>query len=335
VSTVRPNLNSVAVVPEKLDGAIGSTGFSVLRPDPSILDPTYLFHWVQSPIFVDSMVRRATGASYPAVSDSIIRSSSIPLPAISEQRRIAAILDECQHLDQLSRSAQTQLDTLADSIFSDLLNQNPQWHSRGLLEICDARSGGTPLKSRDDYWSGNVPWFSPKDLKQADLADSIDHISETVLSETTLTLFPADTVVFVVRGMILAHTFPVSVLRVPATINQDLKALVPRVPVDPQFLAYAVRHSSSWVLGQTSSSGHGTKRLDSSTLAAIRIPFPSIEIQKRFGATVSVIRAIQALHERRLAASRELVSAIRHRAFGGSHEELVLPGDSGATVRTA
>ena len=45
VSTVRPGLNAVAMVPDDLDGQISSTGFCVLRPKPDLLDSEYLFGW--------------------------------------------------------------------------------------------------------------------------------------------------------------------------------------------------------------------------------------------------------------------------------------------------
>ena len=56
VSTVRPNLNAVAYVPEELSGATASTGFAVLRPDPKFIDPRYLYQWVKTPSFVSRMV---------------------------------------------------------------------------------------------------------------------------------------------------------------------------------------------------------------------------------------------------------------------------------------
>ena len=80
VSTVRPNLNGVAAVPPDLDGATASTGFTVLRPKPDRLDGRYLFHWVRTPYFIRDMTNKATGASYPAVSDKIVLGSRIPLP---------------------------------------------------------------------------------------------------------------------------------------------------------------------------------------------------------------------------------------------------------------
>lgn len=139
VSTVRPNLNAVARVSEGLDGATASTGFCVLRPRPAELDGRYLFHWLQTPQFVGEMVRLATGASYPAVSDNIVKSSRIPLPPIEEQRRIAAVLDAADALRVKRRETIAKLDALTQSIFIDMFGDpvtNPRgWDVRRLEEV--------------------------------------------------------------------------------------------------------------------------------------------------------------------------------------------------------
>ena len=120
VSTVRPNLNGIAKVNPELDGATASTGFCVLRPRPNLLSSSYLFHWVKSPQFVADMVSKATGASYPAVSDRIIFESAIAAPPLPEQRRIAAILDQADALRAKRREALAQLDSLTQSIFIEM-----------------------------------------------------------------------------------------------------------------------------------------------------------------------------------------------------------------------
>ncbi len=120
VSTVRPNLNAIAQVPAFLDGATASTGFCVLRSDAEKLDSRFLFHWVKSPQFVDDMTLKATGASYPAVSDRIIKESKIPLPPLPEQRRIAAILDKADALREKRRQSIAKLDALLQSVFIDM-----------------------------------------------------------------------------------------------------------------------------------------------------------------------------------------------------------------------
>src|SRR5690606_29415613 len=148
VSTVRPNLNGVALVPAELDGATASTGFCVLRPRAGQLDSRYLYQWVKSPRFVSDMVRKATGASYPAVSDRIVCESKRPLPPLPEQRRIAEILDKADALRAKRRAALAQLDTLTQSIFLDMFGDpatNPKgWPRKELQDLFDIARGGSP-----------------------------------------------------------------------------------------------------------------------------------------------------------------------------------------------
>ena len=92
VSTTRPNLNAVALVPEYLDGQVCSTGFCVLRPDESI-DSRYLFNFTKTDAFVSSLSQGVNGAVYPAVTDSQVLDLPVPLPPLDEQRRIASDLD--------------------------------------------------------------------------------------------------------------------------------------------------------------------------------------------------------------------------------------------------
>lgn len=139
VSTVRPNLNGVAMVPPHLNHATASTGFCVIRANRAVLEPGYAFHWVKSPAFVSSMAAQATGASYPAVSDRIVLNSEIPLPPLSEQRRIAAILEKADSLRTKRREGLAQLDRLAQSIFIEMFGDpagaNPSANSVPLVEL--------------------------------------------------------------------------------------------------------------------------------------------------------------------------------------------------------
>lgn len=123
VSTVRPNLNAVAYVSNDQDGATASTGFSILRPTRETLYGRYLFHWVRCPSFITEMVRNATGQSYPAVSDRIVKSSHIPLPPLEEQKVIAATLDKGDALRRLRQQAIDRLNTLSQSIFIEMFPQ--------------------------------------------------------------------------------------------------------------------------------------------------------------------------------------------------------------------
>lgn len=92
VSMTRPNLNAVALVPEQLDGAIGSTGFHVLRSP--WLRPEFLLRLVQSQRFVDEMSVLVQGALYPAVRPKDIAAFTFAFETPAQQTRIVAKLEE-------------------------------------------------------------------------------------------------------------------------------------------------------------------------------------------------------------------------------------------------
>lgn len=92
VSMTRPNLNAVALVPEQLDGAIGSTGFHVLRS--RWLRPEFLLRLVQSQRFVDEMSALVQGALYPAVRPKDIAAFTFSFETPTQQTRIVAKLEE-------------------------------------------------------------------------------------------------------------------------------------------------------------------------------------------------------------------------------------------------
>ncbi len=146
VSTVRPNLNGVALVTETFNGATASTGYCVLRSKAEKLDSSYLFYWVQTDCFISDMVKKATGATYPAVSDKTIFDSEIPLPPLAEQKRIAAILDKADAIRRKRNQSIQLADDLLRSIFMDMFGDpvtNPKgWDIRPLGELCKKITDG-------------------------------------------------------------------------------------------------------------------------------------------------------------------------------------------------
>jgi type I restriction enzyme, S subunit len=93
VSMTRPNLNAVAMVSPELDGAVGSTGFHVLRPNRGT-EPRWLYYGVQTHNFVSAMSELVQGALYPAVRPKDIRAFEIPHPSLDQQKRIVAEIEK-------------------------------------------------------------------------------------------------------------------------------------------------------------------------------------------------------------------------------------------------
>ena len=146
VSTVRPNLNAVAFVPDAYQGAIGSTGFCVLRAKSEVLWPKYLFYYTQTRHFVSRLVDACAGAAYPAVTDADILNVEIPLRPIPEQQRLARMLDQADGLRRLRRYALELGDTLIPAVFRQMFG-DPEANEMGwprvqLRELCSHFSDG-------------------------------------------------------------------------------------------------------------------------------------------------------------------------------------------------
>jgi type I restriction enzyme S subunit len=156
------------------------------------------------------------------------------------------------------------------------LGQIPShWRVTKMWDVAQATSGGTPAKETLRYWDGGVPWVSPKDMKRRFIDSSEDTVSVAAVSETALKLVPNPAVLVVVRGMILAHSFPVGITKVPVTINQDMKALRLRDDVAPEFFGYWLEGMGRDLIAVlVDEAAHGTKaiRMERWRVTPVAIP---------------------------------------------------------------
>src|SRR3546814_19090730 len=126
-------------------------------------------------------------------------------------------------------------------------------------------------------------------MKVAEINDAVDHVTEKAVASTNIKLLSPGSVLTVVRGMILAKTLPVAVLRSSATINQDMKALIPKDGIISEYIALVLNGSKRRILGVVERSPHGTCRLDTDKFLSIPIPKLQVRAQRRLAATVDAI----------------------------------------------
>ena len=92
-ATTRPTQMRACLVPVEYDGQICSTGYCVLRPDSSIVLPQYLFFVLAVESFKTYLLNNQTMGNYPSISNNTLKDYTIPIPSISEQRKIVSVLD--------------------------------------------------------------------------------------------------------------------------------------------------------------------------------------------------------------------------------------------------
>ena len=201
--------------------------------------------------------------------------------AIGAKRRIIALLQE-QKQAIIHRAVTRGLDPsvpLKDSGIPWLVEIPEHWEVKKIRSLAEVYGGMTPSKSAERYWTGDTPWISPKDMKKIEVTGSIAHISDAAVRETGIALIPFPAVLFVVRGMILARRLPVAVTRIPVTLNQDMKGLMPRVAISAEYLAFLLSGAQKEILGLVEEAGHGTKCLRTDSWASFEVPLPARQEQ--------------------------------------------------------
>ncbi len=229
---------------------------------------------------------------------------NIPLPSGEEQRRIADYLDtKCTEIDALiaaKEKTNALLKERRQSIIYEAVTKglNPDapmkdsgiewigqipenWGSAALKRVATPSTGMTPSKANSQYWEGDIPWFSSKDIKADYLFDSEDHISQQAVEECGLTVHAENSVVFCARSGILRHTFPVSVLKCKGTINQDLRVLATSAAIDPEFLMYYLRGMNNTIVTLYQKVGATVESIEMEWLLYLPVALPPVEEQKQ------------------------------------------------------
>lgn len=205
----------------------------------------------------------------------------------------------------------------------------PGWAWSSLHLIGETLGGGTPSKADPGLWAGSIPWVSPKDMKVDVIRDAQDHISELALEHSAARLIPEGSLLMVVRGMILAHSFPTALTATPLAINQDMKAIVPFRADLGRFLLLLTKGLKPEVLRLVLRSTHGTCKLLTDDLFSFPIPIPPLAEQKRIVAKVEELMALcdhleTELSSAKTESSRLLESVLFHTLQGGDETEPML-----------
>lgn len=160
------------------------------------------------------------------------------------------------------------------------------WTKVSLGYLGDWQGGGTPRKSEESYWGGDIPWVSPKDMKVEQIRATQDYITPEAIEESSTKLIPEESVLIVTRSGILAHSLPVATATLPLTINQDLKAITPHEDVNPTFLAWALRASEHRILRECSKDGTTVHSIEMPRLYDFEIPLAPAKEQHRIVAKI-------------------------------------------------
>ncbi|WP_305368924.1 restriction endonuclease subunit S [Photobacterium leiognathi] len=150
------------------------------------------------------------------------------------------------------------------------------WVSVCLNDVVDKIvGGGTPSKSKPSYYTGEIPWMTVKDMNKLYLTDTIDHITQEAVDNSSTNVIPAGTPIIATRmslGKIVRANFD-------SAINQDLKAIFVNSSINKFYFEYWYRSKS--MLIESLGTGTTVKGVRLEVLKDLKFPLSSLNEQKR------------------------------------------------------
>ena len=289
ISTINARNGAAGIIPPELDGAVVSKDFPLFNIDHSLVDEKYLLYYLWSESFIHKAEQSSYGATMPRLHVKPFLGMQMFLPSLTEQKSRAKIIGYIEHLLYLQNRQLDKLDELVKSrfieMFGDPLGSSKEWPCVSVSNVCRSiLGGGTPAKGQQEYFTGTIPWVTPKDMKSSTISDSIDHITEEAIAHSSTNLVPENSVLMVIRSGILKHTLPVAINRVPVTINQDMKAFVPNEIIKATFMMYFFKMIEQDVLSGVRSVT--ADNIDFKAFSKRVIIVPPLELQQQFAAFV-------------------------------------------------
>jgi type I restriction enzyme S subunit len=262
-----------------------------------------------------------SGSTFKELSKTRFSQIIIPIPPLETQRQIVLILEKADTIRRLRAESDALTQRLLQSVFLEMFGDpvtNPMgWDKKKISEICIRHfGGGTPSKSNAEYYLGDIPWVSPKDMKKDFILDSIDHITEEAVNNSATKLVPKFSLLMVIRSAILKKYLPVAINLKPVTINQDMKAFIINTKIiSPYYFLYLLKSYQSQLLQRVRSVTADNIEFD--MILNSEIPTPPLNIQIKFENMVKGGKGISDCQEKNNLMSNELFDSLMAKAFTG------------------
>ena len=291
-----------------------SPAYTVMK-ETKIIDRRYFKNLFKSPPFISLMtlcvkgIREGQNIDYPT-----FKNEYLPFPPIGEQKAIAEYLDKKNNeIDKFIRNKEKLIELLGeerkaklfnavtkginviDGYKSSSINWLPvipgKWNVKRLKHTVVKISGGiTPSMDNANFWGGNVPWVTSKDMKSDIITASEMGITKKALQQTSIKMIPANSILLVVRSGILQHSLPASLNGIPITINQDLKAItVNKKLFLPAYFRMLLKGIEANILHECRKAVATVESIEMSDFTNFYLPVPPLEEQQKIIEYISQI----------------------------------------------
>ena len=311
--TTRGNIGQVAIVPERHEDSNINAQIVLLRVNPNVLYNRYLLWVLQSQNAKDQFETLQTGTALKQLPVGKLEQIKIKYKNLEEQHFIATVLDGIYWIINQRRRELEELDNLIKARFVELFG-DPKYNKSNLVKIGEIgvlTSGGTPSRTKPEYFEGNIRWYSAGELNSLYLPDSVEHISETALQQSAAKLFNKGTLMI---GMYDTAAFKMGILTEDSSSNQACANLNPKQGYDVIWLYYLFDIMKPIFLQERQ--GVRQKNLSLSKIKEFEVPIAPFELQEQFAAFVEQTDKSKVAVQKALDEAQLLFDSLMQEYFG-------------------
>ncbi len=277
----------------RIDGYIHD-GWLRLRPDQKALDKEYLYYFLTSALAQNQLKAVATGSVVNNLKSDTVKAVNIDLPPLVTQRRIAQFLSMFDEKIVINNEINKNLSDQALAIFQSWFIEYtpfggiipPKWASTVLGNVCLCELGGTPSRSKPEYWNGDIPWINSGEVNKFRITKPSEMITELGLNKSATKLLPAKTTVIAITGATLGQ---VSLLEIASCANQSVVGVVPNNHLPYEYIyPFIVTNIQELVSHQT---GGAQQHINKQNVESLPITVPDSAILNAYVDLVSGLYA--------------------------------------------
>lgn len=290
------------------DGEFVYAGFLIkFSIDEKKVNPKYIKYFCQSKQYKDWINSFNTGSTRGNINAQTLGKMPIPLIERKTQDALVCILSSIDEKIKKNNEINNNLEQQAQAYFDELfvVNADPNWSECTLSDIGSVVAGGTPSKSKPEYYADQgIAWITPKDLsvnKSKFISHGENDISELGFSKSSAAKMPAGTILFSSRAPIGY----IAIAQNEVTTNQGFKSVIPNENIGTAYLYFLLKNLLPTIEGMAS--GSTFKEISGSTMKSVPTVMPDADTIQLFSSFCEPVFKEQEILE----AENQRLSALR------------------------
>lgn len=321
IIATRVGLGKVCLIEN--DTAINQDLRGIIPKKTSILSVGYLYQWFKS--ISNLIVEEGTGATVQGVKLPFIKDLKIPLPPLSEQQKIVAILDEAfavierakANAEQNLKNAKELFDSYLQSVFE---NKDEEWEEKMLKEIGVAQTGTTPKTADKENYGDFIPFIKPADIDitgNGTIRYDNDGLSEQGLNNGRKMLEAS--ILMVCIGATIGK---VGFVDRDVSCNQQINSLTVKQELFPKFVYYALSTKGFFEQVMHNAAQATLPIINKGKWEILTISYPKSKteqqkIVQKLDLLSAETKRLEAIYQQKIDNLEELKKSILQKAFNG------------------